>query len=585
MDDEAFHKAVRILLEKNAKNAARMLFAKAETKFTFDSYARALEFYSACIRSSQKSILTIDSAMRRFSFEEIKPDTTPSANLGISYDGVLSETGAASITSHIIHYASLSTSSNVKAVASLMARLRQHGRSEQDKGKRMKIRGVFQVLDNQWEPTIAAVHLAQGAPFSIGDGQEKFEVELQLDVFNIGKNGSSAYNYLTDALSEALPDMPELPKFNYFKKLLSPEPSEIEMQDQQARTAKRALAYQSKEEAILITREQLLAFLHEQIQPYTQSEGELAGVPAALEKTLTAVSALVYKSYMDELYYNHLYHTREHATLFNAYMAAYQRLIGMSASTHANDETYAMRLVLAALESRPRGVLLAPNLHEKNNGNKNILSDLLMKVVRAFAGVYNTIAITGGGTPKISAAMREELKNLPGIQYLNPLSQLASHTLKFFVSSKKMVAISGVVGGFWFGGVMVTALLLASGVGTPFGLLLLGTLFSSELVAGAALALAAIIVGGVGAALASNVIHKRFKTNLIEAAAAGTDKKMLSTHAVVSPRLPKGGVRKKIEMYDLSNSPRFRPLVVVEKARPVVKRALDKPERRGFVRI
>lgn len=158
----------------------------------------------------------------------------------------------------------------------------------------------------------------------------------------------------------------------------------------------------------------------------------------AAEK-INQLCALQYKIYMDELYYSGKYREPKNAALFNAYMSAYQRLAGLSASTgckSANDRTYVARLVLAAMEGRDKEEnLLPPAYHNDKEALKRLQEDL-QTIAMANSTMVAVITETGGGTPKIGTKKFSILKSSAEvninsvINHTGKLGQYASHKLK-----------------------------------------------------------------------------------------------------------------------------------------------------------
>jgi|GEM_PF-4820041 len=239
-----------------------------------------------------------------------------------------------------------------------------------------------------------------------------------------------------------------------------------------------------------------------------------AGTVAFDRQALLSYAALIYKSYLDELYYTQVkvggelftyqYCLPNNAAQFSAYMAAYQRLVGMMASAggkHGNDSAYIVRVVLAAIEGRPLLALPAPlNCHDDEFSQDHVLfSALVNEAAKINSAQYNTILDTAGGTPKVDANYAV-LDNVDNIGFFGKLSAYATHLFDF---SPEIKALAGkVIGGGAVGLVLAGgAVLLATGVGAPFGIALL-TFFSitiaSELIA---TAIVASVIGVIGFAL------------------------------------------------------------------------------------
>ena len=236
-----------------------------------------------------------------------------------------------------------------------------------------------------------------------------------------------------------------------------------------------------------------------------------------LRQKIVAYSALIYKSYMDELYYSvHSvtddssilkYSTPLYSQQFHAYMAAYQRLIGMMASAggkSGNNTTYLLRIALAAMEGRPPLTFPAPlNCHEvieERDEGIDRLGVLIEDVAKANSAVFNTIADTGGGTPNVSRAYAG-FEDIQIVRFLKKFSRYASHLFEFSPEVKAIwwrVAGWGLLGF----GLCFAAVLVASGVGAPVGAGLLVGLVAAQvapyLIAGA-VGLAGFILTAVGA--------------------------------------------------------------------------------------
>jgi hypothetical protein len=154
---------------------------------------------------------------------------------------------------------------------------------------------------------------------------------------------------------------------------------------------------------------------------------------------LTAITALIYKSYMDELYYHDTCRTPQHATLFNNYLAIYQHLTGMMASTgckSANDRTYVLRIFLAAITNQHRPEQLPPPLHRNPNIYKALAAEI-SQIAMSHAAMITCINDTAGGTPKADGKKFPYLRDIENIHFTSHFSQFAAHQIQGLINSLK----------------------------------------------------------------------------------------------------------------------------------------------------
>ena len=121
------------------------------------------------------------------------------------------------------------------------------------------------------------------------------------------------------------------------------------------------------------------------------------------ESEKTYISSLIFKAQMDDLYFSKEYYSPEKAVLFNAYTAAYQRLVGMSATTgckSGNDRTYVLRLALAAIEGRDIDTILPPDYLNDQASYASLKKDFA-KIAMSNSCLYTALNDTGGA-PKVS---------------------------------------------------------------------------------------------------------------------------------------------------------------------------------------
>lgn len=149
-------------------------------------------------------------------------------------------------------------------------------------------------------------------------------------------------------------------------------------------------------------------------------------------ESILAIAALTYKVYMNELYYDKTYREPKNAAMFNTYMAAYQHIIGMTASTgckSANDRTYVARLFLAAMEGRDHKELLRPPpVHRDAEAFKNLQSEMSQRAMTNSASI--SCINDNGGTPKVSANKFKSLSEVKYINFVGKFGDYAAHKIK-----------------------------------------------------------------------------------------------------------------------------------------------------------
>lgn len=109
------------------------------------------------------------------------------------------------------------------------------------------------------------------------------------------------------------------------------------------------------------------------------------------------VSTLLFKAYMDKLYYSGEYLHPEKSVLFNAYLSAYQHLTGMMSTLgdkHGNKRTYVVRLALAAITGRNTEDLATPPDYLRSREEYNKLKDAFIKIANSNAALYTTLSDT-----------------------------------------------------------------------------------------------------------------------------------------------------------------------------------------------
>ncbi len=157
-------------------------------------------------------------------------------------------------------------------------------------------------------------------------------------------------------------------------------------------------------------------------------------------KVLLSLTALIYKTYIDNLYYSGEYRKPEKAVLFNTYVAAYQRLTGLSGSIgckSANDRTYVLRLFLAAVEGRDhQATPLPPAYHQDPQALHQLLAQDVSQRVMSNAAIYSCINDTAGGTPKVHDGLFgfPILEPVKGINLLDKFGKFAAEKIKKMIS-------------------------------------------------------------------------------------------------------------------------------------------------------
>jgi hypothetical protein len=149
---------------------------------------------------------------------------------------------------------------------------------------------------------------------------------------------------------------------------------------------------------------------------------------------LIKISALFYKSYMDELYYSNNYRGQTHGALFNGYCAAYQHLTGSMASIGcktALNRTYVVRLVVAALQGRsilPLNTVPAPH---------SPLDKILDGHAMSNAALFSRISYTAGGTPEVDLRRFPILNNVKNIHFFSTFWRYSAQLLHKIISKIK----------------------------------------------------------------------------------------------------------------------------------------------------
>ena len=157
----------------------------------------------------------------------------------------------------------------------------------------------------------------------------------------------------------------------------------------------------------------------------------------AATNKLLSIAAVIYKTYMDELYYSGDYRKPKNAVLFNAYLASYQRITGAMASIgckSANDRTYVVRLIISALNGQKLNAL-PPNLHgDEAEFNEFRIKEVTPRV-ETNSAIHSCIDDTAGGLPKVDSKKFKYLKNVKFIDLLSDFGDFAAHKLKSMLSS------------------------------------------------------------------------------------------------------------------------------------------------------
>jgi hypothetical protein len=152
----------------------------------------------------------------------------------------------------------------------------------------------------------------------------------------------------------------------------------------------------------------------------------------AATKQFLSIAAVVYKSYMDELFYSNRYREPKNAALFNAYLASYLRVTGSMSSIgckSANDRTYIIRLFLAAINNKDKRIQPLPEPLHRDLKAYEGLCDQVSKIKNSNTALYSCIVDTAGGTPKIDAKKFKYLYLVEGIKYIGQLGQYAAHKM------------------------------------------------------------------------------------------------------------------------------------------------------------
>src|SRR3990167_8009405 len=151
-----------------------------------------------------------------------------------------------------------------------------------------------------------------------------------------------------------------------------------------------------------------------------------------------------YKSFLDEMYYLDQYTRPDQAIVFNAYLAAYEKTIGMMTSTgckSGNDRTYVARLFLAAMENRDLAQFPLPEeYHFPPKSSQTIQKTELFKRMNAIAhtdAAAISPIIDNGAPPKVSASKFSVLKGIQGIKFVGDKEfgeKYATHKMKKMIT-------------------------------------------------------------------------------------------------------------------------------------------------------
>jgi len=144
---------------------------------------------------------------------------------------------------------------------------------------------------------------------------------------------------------------------------------------------------------------------------------------------LSALSALVYKSQLNSLYYSGQYQEPKNAMLFNAYLVLYQRALGLIPSVgckSANDRTYVQRCAVAILAALPLAKITT--LLKNETLYQYFLTDF-SKVEMSISAMFSAIADTNGGAPKVNANKFPFLAGVDAVNWINTFGKFAAHQL------------------------------------------------------------------------------------------------------------------------------------------------------------
>lgn len=378
----------------------------------------------------------------------------------------------------------MATVDNMAEVVRDMARLRQHGGAKSP----IEIDWVYQLLtsnafnsENQaasYAYIVKAASLLSNLPLKLADGTV---VKAKASVMNAGINSLGAWDIQRKdmqrrenrkaflQITEALHDLP-LPNSDMLALMLPPVNEGLqnrykELEDKLQRNAvefMQARELYSGDDSRFVEKvvEKIIArsdsinnemrkvsYEIEKIQKHYWKENR-EDVFSEIERWRSSIlenkdimkdheilqnAALMYKAYMNDLYYSGDYRKPEKAAAFNAYMAAYQHLTGMMCSSgckSANDRTYVVRQLLAALEGRNiKDFPLPEALHTKSSKQWGVNAALSANAMSNSA-MFSCIDDTGGGTPKVSSSKFPYLSGIVNNKYIGKFGKYAAHKIK-----------------------------------------------------------------------------------------------------------------------------------------------------------
>jgi hypothetical protein len=180
------------------------------------------------------------------------------------------------------------------------------------------------------------------------------------------------------------------------------------------------------------------------IQTSTELQQRLAN-PVARDDTLRdllSITALIYKTYANQLYYGdgtkkyeEVYRNPEKAALFNAYLVTYQRLTGMMASfgcKSANDRTLVLRELIAALSHLSQQTPpTTPRAYHLDSLPQTQLSTLISSFIMSNSALYSAINDTSGATAKVDSGKFPFLSGVKNIDLIGDFGEnYAAHKMK-----------------------------------------------------------------------------------------------------------------------------------------------------------
>lgn len=151
---------------------------------------------------------------------------------------------------------------------------------------------------------------------------------------------------------------------------------------------------------------------------------------------LDTLNAFVYKSLLDNLYYSGEYREPKNAALFNVYLLAYQRAIGMSSSMgckSANDRTMVIGALYAALGHENRNHI--SGYHQEGTEDHDRLMERTKYTIMSNRGVYSCIHDNAAATPQINTDKFEILKPITSVNYFYEFSKYAAHRIKKIIDA------------------------------------------------------------------------------------------------------------------------------------------------------